>query len=301
MQLLDRKGLGHVDQSAKHAGDERHAGRATHAGRPTSAANSARDRETRRLVELYHRTGDRRARAEAIERLLPLAKSLARRYSRGREPLDDLVQVACVGLVKAVDRFDCDRATSITTYAVPTILGELRRHFRDASWAIHLPRALQEHTQTVDRAVDRMSPVLKRAPTVAELASETGLDPEQVLDAIQAGRDTDVVSLDAPLGAEDDGSRVDTLGSPDPQFEAVDLRSILGTAVDGLDARDRLVLDMRFRRDLTQAEIAGSIGVSQMQVSRILRRSLDQLRSVALGSGEDEDRTAAAPRAVRAA
>lgn len=248
------------------------------------SANDAR--ATRRLLERYHVAGDRRAREEAITRFMPLARQLALRYYHGREPLEDLVQVACIGLVKAVDRFDVARTTTFASYAVPVILGELRRYFRDNGWALHVPRGLQERTLAVERAVERLQVQQGRSPTPAEIGQHLGLSVEDVLEAMDAAHATDTVSLDAPRQAGD-GERdalIDAIGHVDGRLELVEYRQAIAAALAALPAREREILRLRFEQDQTQSEIAGRLGVSQMQISRLLRRTLDRLRTVAEAS-----------------
>ena len=242
-----------------------------------------RAKEDKRLLQRYHHSGEVAARDELVERFLPLARQLARRYQRGNEPLDDLVQVASIGLVKAVDRFDPERGTAFSSYAVPTILGELKRYFRDAGWAVHVPRGMQERVMTVNQAVSKLSRELGRSPTASEIADETGQDPELVLEALEAAIAYDAVSLDTPRTSdEDDGDTyADTVGVIDERFELVEYQSAIGPTMQALPARDRLVLKLRFEQDLTQLEIAERIGVSQMHVSRLIRRALKRLRTVA--------------------
>jgi RNA polymerase sigma-B factor len=244
---------------------------------------SERAKEDRRLLHRYHDRGDVGARDELVARFLPLARQLARRYQRGNEPLDDLVQVASIGLVKAVDRFDPERGTAFSSYAVPTILGELKRYFRDSGWAVHVPRGMQERVMTVNQAISRLSRVLGRSPTGAEIAKETGLDLEVVLEALEAAIAYDAVSLDTPRTSEEEqgDTYADTVGVIDERFELIEYTSAIGPTMRALPPRDRLVLKLRFEEDLTQLEIAERIGVSQMHVSRLIRRALKRLRTVA--------------------
>src|SRR4051812_7411061 len=182
----------------------------------------ARAREDHRLMTRYHHHGDTAARDELVERFLPLARQLARRYQRGHEPLDDLIQVASIGLVKAVDRFDPDRGSAFSSYAVPTILGELKRYFRDAGWAVHVPRGMQERVMSVNQAIGRLSRDLGRSPTPAEVADALGEGPEQVLEAMEAAIAYDAVSLDAPARARDDeggDTYADSVGVVDERYE----------------------------------------------------------------------------------
>ena len=231
----------------------------------------------------YHQQGDTAARDELVERFLPLARQLARRYQRGNEPLDDLIQVASIGLVKAVDRYDPARGTAFSSYAVPTILGELKRYFRDSGWAVHVPRGMQERVMTVNQAISKLSREFGRSPTAGEIAAEINEDPELVLEALEAAIAYDAVSLDTPrTSEEEDGDTyADTVGVIDERFELVEYQSAIGPTMRALPARDRLVLKLRFEEDLTQLEIAQRIGVSQMHVSRLIRRALKRLRTVA--------------------
>jgi RNA polymerase sigma-B factor len=236
------------------------------------------------IAELFRRwqqDGDRRAREELINRHLPLARGLARRYSRTPEPFEDLLQVASLGLVKAVDRFDASRGAAFTSFAVPTILGELKRHFRDKGRSIHLPRGLQELVLKVQEAEEKLSRQTGRSPTVVEIAEHLKLDTETVLEALEAIAANQSVSLDAPVeaGMEDGAStRHELLGTVDQGYAAVDVSVSLASAFENLAEGDRELLDLRFGQQLTQREIASRIGVSQMQVSRMLRRITDQLR-----------------------
>jgi RNA polymerase sigma-B factor len=242
-----------------------------------------RSTDDRRLLTRYHRGGEIAARDELVERFLPLARQLARRYQRGTEPLDDLVQVASIGLVKAVDRFDPERGTAFSSYAVPTILGELKRYFRDVGWAVHVPRGMQERVMTVNQAINRLSRNLGRSPSAGEIAADIGEDPEFVLEALEAAIAYDAVSLDTPRTSEEaeGDTYADTVGEIDERFELVEYESAIGPTMKALPPRDRLVLKLRFEFDLTQLEIAERIGVSQMHVSRLIRRALSRLRTVA--------------------
>lgn len=231
------------------------------------------------LFERWQQGHDASARDELVERFLPLARKLARRYSGAREPFEDLLQVASLGLVKAVDRFDSSRGTAFSSFAVPTILGELKRYFRDLGWAVHVPRGAQERAVKVEEAHQQMSARTGRAPTVTELAEYLEFSVEEVLDALETSRAHHAASLDAPYddGEGDGGTVVDAFGAEDPELRMADARVTVGTAARQLSDREREVLALRFVHDLTQTQIAERIGVSQMQVSRILRRSIAQL------------------------
>jgi RNA polymerase sigma-B factor len=233
----------------------------------------------------YRRTGDVGLRDALIERALPLAHQVARRYQRSSEPLEDIVQVARLGLVKAVERFDPDRGVAFSTYAVPTMLGEIKRYFRDTAWSVHMPRSLQERVFHLERAEKALNGRLGRAPSVEEVAEEARLTLEEALEGLQAASAYDARSLDAPAPAEgrDAPSYGESLGREDDGFELVEDRGAVRAALRILPLRERRILHMRFVEDMTQAEIARRVGVSQMQVSRLLRRSLQQLRDAAEG------------------
>ena len=234
------------------------------------------------LLMRYRRQGDDVAREELVERFLPLARQLARRYARPNEPIDDLFQVASMGLLKAIDRFDPSRGNAFSTFAVPTIVGELKRYFRDTGWAVHVPRPIQERIGQVNRAVNDLSRDLGRSPTPGELAERLGHSTEEILEALEAAKAFDAISLDMPRGSDDDGSAyADTVGAHDERFEMVEYNAVIEPTMAALPERDRLILRLRFERDLTQSEIADRLGISQMHVSRIIRRSLDRLRTVA--------------------
>jgi RNA polymerase sigma-B factor len=223
------------------------------------------------------------ARDSLVLEHMPLARRLARRYARSGEQEDELVQVAAVGLVKAVDGYDPDRGTAFSSYAVPTILGELKRHFRDTRWALHVSRSLQEQAQRVARTVDDLTCELGRAPSPAETAAALDVPVEEVIEAQEAFSAYEATSLDAPApggGDERGDSAGDQLGMPDDGFERVEQRAAIAPALATLPDRERLALHMRFVDDMTQAEIGARLGVSQMQVSRMLRRALTELRTL---------------------
>jgi RNA polymerase sigma-B factor len=234
------------------------------------------------LFERWHKYGDRRARDELVERFLPLARKLARRYTPSSEPYEDLVQVACLGLVKAVERFDPGRGFAFTSFAVPTIVGELKRYFRDSGWALHVDRSAQERARKITDAQQQISARTGRAPTVNQIAQYLEMSEEEVLDGLQTAEAYDAISLDAPLASDEDGStsRLDALGNLDERLGRVDDQATISAAARHLPRRERQILFLRFGEDLTQTEIAERIGVSQMQVSRLLRKSLAQLREL---------------------
>jgi RNA polymerase sigma-B factor len=239
------------------------------------------------LFERWQQHGDRAARELLVERFMPLARSLARRYMRSSEPFDDLLQVASLGLIKAIDRFDPSRGFRFPAFAVPTILGELRRHFRDTSWAVHVSRGAQERAMEVEEAGEELTSRQGRPPTVNEIAEYLELDVEQVLSAMQVTQAHSAVSLDAPRpggGGEDDlDSQADHLGVEDERFALVEECAAVTDALKCLSPRERHILHLRFASAMTQSEIAAEVGVSQMQVSRLLRRSLERLRELADG------------------
>ncbi|HEY1540560.1 MAG TPA: SigB/SigF/SigG family RNA polymerase sigma factor [Solirubrobacteraceae bacterium] len=244
-----------------------------------------RSREDRELFARL-RDGDAVAREQLVARFLPLARQLARRYHRTGEPLDDLLQVASMGLIKAIDRFDPEREIAFSSYAVPTILGEIKRHFRDRTWAVRVPRDLQELTLRVDKAVGELSEHLHRQPSVAEIGEAVGADEEHVLEALQAGGAYRAISFDAPRGSageEEAATLADSVGIDEDGFERAEERATLENLLTTVTARERDVLRMRFEQDMTQAEIGAVIGVSQMQVSRVIRQALVRLRAAADG------------------
>ncbi|MBB4664553.1 SigB/SigF/SigG family RNA polymerase sigma factor [Conexibacter arvalis] len=234
------------------------------------------------MLSTRARKGDVQAREALIAEHLPLARALARRYRRGSESLDDLVQVACVGLIKAVDRFDPDRGHSFSTFAQPTIVGELLRHFRDTGWGVHVARGTQELALKVRAAAEAIETETGAAPTPRQLAERTGADVEAVLEALGALANRTALSLATPAGNDDEGDATiaDTLGSVEEGFRAAEARALLGPALRHLPEREQRILQMRFVHDMTQSEIAKQIGVSQMQISRLLRQSLERLHEL---------------------
>jgi RNA polymerase sigma-B factor len=248
----------------------------------TSVGASAATSGSSELFVRWHRFEDRRARDELIERFLPLARKLARRYAGSSEPYEDLVQVASLGLVKAVERFDPTRGFAFTSFAVPTIVGELKRYFRDSGWALHVDRSAQERARKIIDARNEITSRTGRSPTVNELAQYLELSEEEVLDGMQTAEAYDAISLDAPLQTSDEGTstRLDAIGDRDERLELVDEQATIYAAARHLTRRERQILFLRFTEDLTQTEIADRVGVSQMQVSRLLRRSVQRLREL---------------------
>lgn len=234
------------------------------------------------LFERWQRDRDQRAREELVTRFLPLARNLARRYAGAREPFDDLMQVASLGLVKAMDRFDVSRGAAFSSFAVPTILGELKRYFRDLGWSVHVPRGAQERALKVEEARQELTARTGRPPSVPQLAEYLELNIEEVLDALETAAAHHSASLDAPRDELDgeSGTLADAFGDEDERFELIDASLTITSAASQLSPRERRVLALRFVQDLTQTQIAEEIGVSQMQVSRILRRALERLQQL---------------------
>ena len=211
-----------------------------------------------------------------IMELMPLVRALARRYANRGEPLDDLIQVGTIGLIKAIDRFDPDRGTELASFATPTILGEIRRHFRDRTWMVHVPRGLQDAHSSVNRTIDEMTSRLRRSPAVHEVATELGLSQDEVLDAIAAGAAYQPLSLSRPLSGFDDEPL--DVSVEEEGFEWAEGRASIGNRVAELPTREQRILELRFDEGMTQSEIAERIGISQMHVSRLLAKALKTLR-----------------------
>ncbi len=238
------------------------------------------DAKDRELLRRYHVQGEQAARQLLIERYMSLVRSLARRYASRGEQLDDLVQIGAIGLIKAIDRFDIDRGVELTTYATPNIIGEIKRHFRDHGWAVRVPRGLQELSIQVMRVVEQLTGELGRSPTIPELAEATGTSEEEVLEALETSRAYSPLSLS--VGSSDDDDELDPLesiGADDHEFEVSEDRAVLEPGMRALDERERLILQLRFYEGLTQSQIAQRIGISQMHVSRLIRRALEKVRA----------------------
>jgi RNA polymerase sigma-B factor len=240
--------------------------------------------DLRRKFREYADTQDTAIRTELVTAHMGLAEYLARRFTNRGEPLDDLVQVASLGLLKAVDRFDPDRGLEFSTYATPTIVGELKRHFRDKGWAVRVPRRVQELHLRLGSVVSTLSQELGRSPTIGEIAQAASVSEEDVLEAIEAGHAYRFTSLDAPSGSDDEGTLASQLGSDDQALVDSEHRAALSPLIARFPPRERTILHLRFFEGLTQSEIAGRLGISQMHVSRLLARSLAQLRA----SAEDD-------------
>jgi RNA polymerase sigma-B factor len=247
------------------------------------------------LLRRYHEEGDLQAREQLIEQYLSLVRSLARRYSYRGEQLDDLVQIGAIGLIKAIDRFDISRGVELTTYATPNIIGEIKRHFRDRGWAVRVPRGLQELNVQLSRLIEQMSVELGRSPTIAELAEAAGVEEESVLEAIESGRAYSSLSLSSGSSNED-GEELDlleSLGEIEHEYEVSEDRAVLAPGFKALDPRERMILHLRFFAGLTQSQIAEQIGISQMHVSRLIRRAVEKMRDeIDSGDFADPDRAA---------
>jgi RNA polymerase sigma-B factor len=237
------------------------------------------------LMQTFQEFADTRhpaLRDQLIEAHMGLAEYLARRFANRGEPLDDLVQVASLGLVKAVERFDPSRGLEFTTFATPTIVGELKRHFRDKGWAVRVPRRVQELHLRVTKVVDDLSLEMGRSPTVPEIAQRAGITEDEVIEAMDAGSAYRSASLDAGRGDDDESpGLLGQLGELDPELARAERRAALGPLIGALPEREQVMLYLRFYEGLTQSEIAKQLGISQMHVSRLLARSLQQLRELA--------------------
>jgi RNA polymerase sigma-B factor len=232
------------------------------------------------LLRRYHEHGDLQAREQLIEQYMSLVRSLARRYSYRGEQLDDLVQIGAIGLIKAIDRFDLNRGVELTTYATPNIIGEIKRHFRDRGWSVRVPRGLQELNVQLSKLVEQLTVQLARSPTIPELAKAAGVEEEEVLEALESGRAYSSLSLSQGTGQED-GEELDpleSLGDLEHQYEVSEDRAVLAPGFRALDERERRILHLRFFEGLTQSQIAQQVGISQMHVSRLIRRALEKIR-----------------------
>jgi RNA polymerase sigma-B factor len=239
------------------------------------------------LLRHYHEDGDLQAREQLIEQNLPLVRSLARRYAYRGEQLEDLVQIGAIGLIKAIDRFDLERGVELTTYATPNIIGEIKRHFRDKGWSVRVPRGLQELNVQLSRLVEQLTVQLARSPTIPELANAAGVEEEEVLEALESGRAYTSLSLSAGGGGgDDDLDLLDSLGTEEHQYAVSEDRALLAPGFKALDERERRILQLRFFEGLTQSQIAQQVGISQMHVSRLIRRSLERIRETI---AEDEE------------
>ncbi|MDQ3433816.1 MAG: SigB/SigF/SigG family RNA polymerase sigma factor [Actinomycetota bacterium] len=236
--------------------------------------------EDHELLRLCREEGDSKARDQLVQRHLPLVRALARRYAGRGEPLEDIEQVGAIGLLKAIDRFEIERDVSLTTYATPNVVGEIKRHFRDKGWAIRVPRSLQELNAKMSPTIEQLTSKLGHSPSAGEIAAALGATPEEVLEALEVGSAYTTLSLSAsPQGAERDSDPLDAIGEEDAGFERSDDRVSLAPALRVLAPREREILRMRFEEGLPQTQIADRVGLSQMHVSRLIRKSLAVMRA----------------------
>jgi RNA polymerase sigma-B factor len=242
------------------------------------------DLHEQQLWQRLNRERDQRARAELVEIYLPVARRMAGRYAGVVEPYDDLVQVASLGLLNAIDRYELDRRTPFIGFAKPTIMGELKRYFRDKVWAVRVPRALHDRMAAIDKVAERLTEELARPPSTEELAEALGLEVDEVLETLVARENRRPVGIDAPVQGEDgEGpTTAEWLGREDANYDLVEDRIAVEAVLPSLDRREREVLYLRFVEDLPQSQIARRIGCSQMHVSRLLRATLDRLREEAV-------------------
>jgi RNA polymerase sigma-B factor len=246
------------------------------------------------LLRKYHEEGDLHAREKLIEQYMSLVRSLARRYSYRGEQLEDLVQIGAIGLIKAIDRFDLERGVELTTYATPNIIGEIKRHFRDKGWAVRVPRGLQELNVQLSRLMEQLTVQLSRSPTIPELAKASGSTEEEVLEALESGRAYSSLSLSSGGGdGEDDLDPLESIGTEEHQYEVSEDRAVLAPGFRALDERERMILQLRFFDGLTQSQIAQQVGISQMHVSRLIRRSLEKIRAEIAADEEPQARHSA--------
>ena len=241
------------------------------------------------LLRRYHEQGDLQAREQLIEQYMSLVRSLARRYSYRGEQLEDLVQIGAIGLIKAIDRFDVNRGVELTTYATPNIIGEIKRHFRDKGWSVRVPRGLQELNVQLSRLMEQLTVQFGRSPTIPELAKASGAQEEEVLEALESGRAYSSLSLSAGGGGDgdDDLDPLESIGTEEHQYEVSEDRAVLAPGFRALDERERKILQLRFFDGLTQSQIAQQVGISQMHVSRLIRRSLEKIRAEIAADGDE--------------
>jgi len=251
------------------------------AGSPVVSADH--DVATPELFARYSRTRDPKLREQLIMAHMNLVRYLARKFANRGEPLEDLIQVGVIGLINAIDRFDPERGIRFATYATPTIVGEIRRHFRDKGWAVKVPRRLQELSLAASRAMEGLTQQLDRAPTVAEIADRLGVDENQALEAMELGELYELPSLDRELGEESDESSAvlaDYIGQVDAELEQFERRARLSQALSTLPERERRIIELRFFQNLSQTEVARRLKISQMHVSRLQHRALQRLREL---------------------
>jgi RNA polymerase sigma-B factor len=287
MTDIDGDGLGEpLDLTLTPDGDEPFGAEADGQRSYAEAEIASRGRdETEKLDQFLLRRwrlyGDRDARQKLITMYLPLVRSLARRYAARGEHFDDLVQVGAIGLIKAIDRFDLDRGVELTTYATPNIVGEIKRYFRDKGWSVRVPRGLQELNIRINKLIDELVPKLQRSPTINEIAEAAGVTPADVLEALETSQAYNSVSLQSSLGGDqgdEEATLIDYLGKEEENYDVMEDRTVLAPGFAKLDKRERTILYLRFFEGLTQSQIATRVGISQMHVSRLIRRSLERLR-----------------------
>jgi RNA polymerase sigma-B factor len=239
------------------------------------------ERNDRELLRRYHDHGDLQAREQLIEQYMSLVRSLARRYSYRGEQLEDLVQIGAIGLIKAIDRFDLERGVELTTYATPNIIGEIKRHFRDKGWSVRVPRGLQELNVQLSRLIEQLTVQFGRSPTIGELAKASDSTEEEVLEALESGRAYSSLSLSTGGGGDSDEELdpLESIGEEEHEYEVSEDRAVLAPGFRALDDRERRILHLRFFEGLTQSQIAQQVGISQMHVSRLIRRSLEKIRA----------------------
>jgi RNA polymerase sigma-B factor len=240
---------------------------------------SVTETDRRALLRAYRENGDIAARDRLIESFIPVVRSIAYRYAGRGEQIDDLEQVASVGLIKAIERFDLDRDVELMTYVFPTVVGELKRHFRDRGWSVTVPRRLKELHYRLSRLIEELTATLGRSPTIAELAEETGVEEEEVVEALEVGRAYASRSLTRALEGDEGGGAelIDLIDDEERGYEAAENRELLASGLRSLDERERRIIQLRFVEGLTQSQIAVEIGISQMHVSRLIRRALEKL------------------------
>ena len=244
-----------------------------------TSPGSVSETDRRALLRAYREKGDLAARDRLIESFIPLVRSIAYRYAGRGEQLDDLEQVASVGLIKAIERFDLDRDVELMTYVFPTVVGELKRHFRDRGWSVTVPRRLKELHYRLSRLIEELTATLGRSPTIPELAEEAGVDEEEVVEALEVGRAYASRSLTRQLDSEEGAGAelIDLIDDEERGYEAAENRELLASGLKALDDRERRIVQLRFVDGLTQSQIAVEIGISQMHVSRLIRRALEKL------------------------
>src|SRR5947199_8613472 len=264
--------------------------RAPEGREPLGAGRVTPQKSDKLLLRRYHEHGDLAAREQLIEQYMSLVRSLARRYSYRGEQLDDLVQIGSIGLIKAIDRFDLSRGVELTTYATPNIIGEIKRHFRDRGWAVRVPRGLQELNVQLSKLVEGLTVQLGRSPTIPELAKAAGVEEEEVLEALESGRAYSSLSLSQGSGSEDgeDLDPLESLGEVEHQYEVSEDRAVLAPGFKVLDERERRILHLRSFDGLAPSPVAPQVGISQMHLSRLIRRSLEKIRDEIAAEGLDE-------------